>query len=75
MSRRFVVGGNWKLNGTKQSIAEIAKNLGGAALDPNTEVIVGVPATHLEYARSVLPATIATAGQVRKTTNKTLSEL
>lgn len=64
MSRRFVVGGNWKLNGNKQSVAEICKNLSTAALDANTEVVVGVPATHLEYARNLLPATIGVAGQV-----------
>lgn len=64
MGRRFVVGGNWKLNGNKQSIATICKNLSTAALDSNTEVVVGVPATHLEYAKSLLPATIEVAGQV-----------
>lgn len=64
MGRRFVVGGNWKLNGTKASIAEIAKFLNAGPLDPNTEVVVGVPATHIEYARSLLPATIGVAGQV-----------
>lgn len=65
MGRRFVVGGNWKLNGNKQSIAAIAQNLTSAALDTNTEVVVGVPATHLEYARGLLPATIGVAGQVK----------
>jgi len=63
MGRRFVVGGNWKLNGNKQSIAAICQNLSTAALDSNTEVVLGVPATHLEYARSLLPATIEVSGQ------------
>lgn len=66
MARRFVVGGNWKLNGNKQSVAAICQNLSTAALDANTEVIVGVPATHLEFARNALPATIEVAGQVSK---------
>lgn len=64
MPRQFVVGGNWKLNGNKQSIAAICQNLSTAALDPNTEVVVGVPATHLEFARTSLPASIGVAGQV-----------
>lgn len=64
MARRFVVGGNWKLNGNKQSIAGICQNLSTAALDANTEVVVGVPATHLELARNSLPASIGVAGQV-----------
>jgi len=63
MGRRFVVGGNWKLNGNKQSIAAICQTLVSNSLDANTEVVIGVSATHLEYTRSLLPATIAVAGQ------------
>jgi len=63
MGRKFVVGGNWKLNGDKASIKTITSNLSAGPLDPNTEVIIGVPATHIEYTRSLLPATIAVAGQ------------
>lgn len=65
MARRFCVGGNWKLNGNKQSIAGICQNLSAAALDPNTEIVVGVPATHLEYTRALLPPAIGVAGQVK----------
>lgn len=64
MARKFCVGGNWKLNGTKQSISSICKNLADGPLDPNTEVVIGCPATHLEYTRSQLPPTIGLAGQV-----------
>lgn len=66
MARRFCVGGNWKLNGDKALIKTICSNLSTGPLDPNTEVVVGVPATHIEYARSLLPATIAVAGQVSR---------
>lgn len=65
MARRFCVGGNWKMNGDKSSIKTIANTLTTGPLDPNTEVIVGCPATHIEFARSVLPANIAVAGQVK----------
>lgn len=64
MARKFVVGGNWKMNGDKNSITLICRNLTAGPLDPNTEVIVGVPAVYIEYAKSLLPATIAVAGQV-----------
>lgn len=63
MSRKFVVGGNWKMNGDKASIAEICNNLKAGPLDPNTEVIVGCPAVYISYARSLLPETIGVAGQ------------
>lgn len=64
MARKFVVGGNWKMNGDKNSINLICRNLATAPLDPNTEVIVGCPAVYIEHARSLLPAEIAVAGQV-----------
>ena len=34
--RKFFVGGNWKLNGSKQSIDEIVKFLNEGSLDKNT---------------------------------------
>lgn len=52
------------MNGDKNSINLICRNLTSGPLDPNTEVVVGCPAVYIEYARSLLPATIAVAGQV-----------
>jgi len=49
MSRKFFVGGNWKMNGTKSSIDEICSWLLAGPLDPNTEVVVGVPGCYLQY--------------------------
>jgi len=63
MARRFCVGGNWKLNGDKASINLICRNLVSGPLDPNTEVVIGCPATHIEFTRSLLPPEIAVAGQ------------
>lgn len=65
MARRFCVGGNWKMNGDKASINLICRNLVAGPLDPNTEVVVGCPAVYIEYARSLLPAEIGVAGQVK----------
>lgn len=64
MGRRFCVGGNWKMNGDKNAITLICRNLAAGPLDPNTEVVVGCPAVYIEYARSLLPAEIGVAGQV-----------
>jgi len=63
MGRKFFVGGNWKMNGNKESINKIIDFLTTGPLDPNTEVVVGVPSCYLEYARSKLPENIGVAAQ------------
>lgn len=65
MSRKFCVGGNWKMNGDVKSITELAKILKTGPLDPNVEVVVGCPAVYISFARSLLPESISIAGQVR----------
>lgn len=52
------------MNGSKESITELAKILTTGPLDPNVEVIVGCPAIYISFARGVLPASIHVAGQV-----------
>lgn len=63
MVRKFVVGGNWKMNGDKKSITEIINFLKAGPLDPNTEVVVGVPALYVDFVRTNLPKTIGVAAQ------------
>jgi len=63
MVRKFCVGGNWKMNGTKDSITELSKILTTGPLDPNVEVIVGCPSIFISFARGLLPASIHVAGQ------------
>jgi triosephosphate isomerase len=63
MGRKFFVGGNWKMNGTKESINKIIDFLTTGPLDPNTEVVVGVSPCYLDYVRSKLPPTIGVAAQ------------
>lgn len=53
------------MNGSKESITELAKILTTGPLDPNVEVIVGCPAVYISFARGVLPASIHVAGQVK----------
>ncbi|VVC88354.1 triosephosphate isomerase [Leptidea sinapis] len=63
MGRKFVVGGNWKMNGDKNQINEIINNLKKGPLDPNVEVIIGVPAIYLSYVQSIVPDNINVAAQ------------
>uniref|UniRef100_A0A2P2HW94 Triosephosphate isomerase n=1 Tax=Hirondellea gigas TaxID=1518452 RepID=A0A2P2HW94_9CRUS len=61
--RKFFVGGNWKMNGTKAEIAVIAKFMKTGPLSPNTEVVVGCPQCYLGYSREHLPANVGVAAQ------------
>lgn len=63
MGRKFWVGGNWKMNGDKKSIDDIIAFLKKGPLDPDVEVVVGVPALYLEYAKDKLPSNVAPAAQ------------
>jgi len=62
-TRKFFVGGNWKMNGTKASIDGIADWMTKGPLDPNTEVVVGVPQCYQIYARQKLPSRVGIAAQ------------
>ncbi|KAB8202696.1 Triosephosphate isomerase [Aspergillus parasiticus SU-1] len=53
MPRQFFVGGNFKMNGTAESITSIIKNLNEAKLDETTEVVVSPPALYLTLAQQV----------------------
>jgi len=61
-ARRFFVGGNWKMNGTKSSIDSICSWLAAGPLG-STEVVVGVPECYLMYVRGKLPANVGVAAQ------------
>lgn len=47
MARQFFVGGNFKMNGTKDSITKIVENLNKADLPANVEVVVAPPAPYI----------------------------
>lgn len=63
MVRKFVVGGNWKMNGDKKSITEIINFLKAGPLNADTEVVVGVPALYIDFVRSNLPTSVGVAAQ------------
>ncbi|KAK5939338.1 triosephosphate isomerase [Knufia obscura] len=63
MARKFFVGGNFKMNGTIESIKQIVHNLSSAKLDPNTEVVIAPPALYLLLTREHLGQGIEVAAQ------------
>jgi len=63
MGRRFFVGGNFKMNGSVQSIKKIIAGLNEAKLDPQVEVVIAPPALYLLLARSELRPEVEVAAQ------------
>lgn len=63
MARKFVVGGNWKMNGNKEQIGQILNFLKEGPLNADTEVVVGVPAIYLEFVKNNAPGNVEVAAQ------------
>jgi triosephosphate isomerase (TIM) len=63
MARQFFVGGNFKMNGTIESIKQIVSHLNDAKVDPNTEVVIAPPALYLLLTREHLRPGIEVAAQ------------
>uniref|UniRef100_A0A0A9YXM3 Triosephosphate isomerase n=1 Tax=Lygus hesperus TaxID=30085 RepID=A0A0A9YXM3_LYGHE len=61
--RKFVTGGNFKMNGSKKELETIIGHLSKAKLDPNVEVFVSPPAVYMEHTKKLLPKNIALAAQ------------
>lgn len=62
--RKYVIGGNWKCNGTKQSARELIDILNKVEIDTEqVEVIVAPPALHLELTQSLVQKNIAVSAQ------------
>lgn len=40
MSRKFFVGGNWKMNGDKKSLGDLIQTMNGAKVDPNVGMCI-----------------------------------
>ncbi|CEP62820.1 triose-phosphate isomerase TPI1 LALA0_S06e04588g [Lachancea lanzarotensis] len=62
MARTFFIGGNFKLNGTKQSIKEIVERLNEATLPKDVEVVLCPPAPYLDYATNLVSKPQVTIG-------------
>ncbi|KAG8904580.1 hypothetical protein FRB99_001543 [Tulasnella sp. 403] len=63
MARKFFVGGNFKMNGSRASLEEIIERLNAADLDPNTEVVVAPPTIYLLHVRDLIKCAVAVSAQ------------
>ncbi|KAF1352892.1 Triosephosphate isomerase [Lizonia empirigonia] len=63
MARQFFIGGNFKMNGSIESIKKIVQHLNDAKLDPNAEVVIAPPALYLLPTREHLRKGIEVAAQ------------
>ncbi|KAG4306218.1 hypothetical protein PORY_000206 [Pneumocystis oryctolagi] len=63
MLRRFFVGGNFKANGTTESITKIVDFLNDSKFDPNVDIVICPPALYLDYVRKRLRRDIGVSAQ------------
>ena len=55
-SRKFFVGGNWKMNGRKNNLGELINTLNAAKVPANTAVVCAPLTTYSDFAsRSWIP--------------------
>ncbi|XP_053303249.1 triosephosphate isomerase-like [Pleuronectes platessa] len=62
-TRSFFVGGNWKMNGNKETLCGLMENLNTAELPELTEVVCAAPSVYLDFVRSRLDPRIGLAAQ------------
>ncbi|KAM1760713.1 hypothetical protein EV1_003413 [Malus domestica] len=60
---KFFVGGNWKCNGTKDSIRKLVADLNSAKLEADVDVVVAPPFLYLDQVKSSLTDCIELSGQ------------
>nr|KAF6370956.1 triosephosphate isomerase 1 [Myotis myotis] len=53
-SRKFFVGGNWKMNGRKANLGELITCLNSAKVPADTEVVCAPPTAYIDFARQKL---------------------
>ncbi|KAJ3295189.1 hypothetical protein HK104_002923 [Borealophlyctis nickersoniae] len=62
MGRKFFVGGNWKMNGSKALVATLTKALNNAQFG-NAEVVVAPPAPYLDLVRQSVRKEVGVSAQ------------
>lgn len=62
-TRKFLVGGNWKMNGTKTMLKELLSAWNAADVNKDVEVVIGVPAPYLDFVRAEMREDFATSSQ------------
>ncbi|GAV91496.1 TIM domain-containing protein [Cephalotus follicularis] len=59
----FFVGGNWKCNGTKDSISKLVSDLNSAKLEADVDVVVAPPFLYIDQVKSSLTDRIEISAQ------------
>lgn len=62
-SGKFFVGGNWKCNGTKDSISKLVTELNDAKLENDVDVVVAPPFVYIEQVKNSLTDHIEISAQ------------
>ncbi|KAG7035038.1 Triosephosphate isomerase, chloroplastic, partial [Cucurbita argyrosperma subsp. argyrosperma] len=62
-SGKFFVGGNWKCNGTKESISKLVADLNNAKLEDDVDVVVAPPFVYIDQVKSSLASRIEISAQ------------
>ena len=63
-SQKYFVGGNWKLNGTRESVKKLVATLNDGGSFPNSvEVVIAPTALHIEYCMQNLRKDIGLSAQ------------
>lgn len=62
-SGKFFVGGNWKCNGTKESISKLIAELNDAKLEDDVDVVVSPPFVYIDQVKNSLTDRIEISGQ------------
>ncbi|KAJ9704367.1 hypothetical protein PVL29_002775 [Vitis rotundifolia] len=60
---QFFVGGNWKCNGTKDSISKLVSDLNSAKLEADVDVVVAPPFVYLDQVKNSLTDRIEISAQ------------
>jgi len=62
-ARKFFVGGNWKMNGSKESITQLVGCLNKVGDKPNVDIVVAPPTIYLDYVKQHAAKGIHVAAQ------------
>ncbi|KAJ3178769.1 triosephosphate isomerase [Geranomyces variabilis] len=63
MARKFLVGGNWKMNGSSQLVSQLVKALNEGSWSSNVECVIAPPAPYLASVRSGVREAVGVAAQ------------
>jgi len=62
--KKYLIGGNWKCNGTKESLEKLVGELNGAGpIPPWVECVVGVPSIHIGTVLATIRSDVKVAAQ------------